>query len=218
RADFRVSPLVGHALDLLVRIGVIGHANAGIEPIKTVVDLGDRLSCPEKVVSHPYARRDAIPLYIVVLAERRIRRAGCRRHVERTEAVGQLLLIGRPEVVMVPPSAKIEGRAAYGVLIGKERVVCRELIDSKQIAVGSIAKAAHMGCCRGVEKDLVELTVARDVFADVSGCHLRVPVPSRLEQHLTTELEVMGAAPAVLEVRDGAGRLASLAIGLLFLI
>ena len=56
------------------------------------------------------------------------------------------------------------------------------------------------------------------VLADVAGRHLRVAVPAGLDQDLAADLEVVRAAPAVLEVGDRAGRLAPLAVGLFLLV
>ena len=196
-AHLVVEPLVGQALDRLVGVGVRPQAHTRVEAIHPVVDLQDGLAGAHEIVGHAQARHDRVPLDVVLLGERARRDL----HTAR-ERVAELRLIRSEDVVMIVADAEVQRGAADRPLVGDEEVGGVDLRNAQQVAVRTVAQFADAERGRRVHLYLRRVAAARDGLADITRCDLQVSLPARLLQELAAHLEVVRAAPPVLEVRQ----------------
>src|SRR5204862_3065837 len=132
---------------------------------------------------------------------------GLVRDAERPEAVRELALLRSPRAVLIPTSAEVEGHAADGILVADECVVRVQLRYAEEVPVRTIPKAADLRRRRRIQLHRRRRAARADGLEDVGGGILRVSEPAGFEQQLAAELEVVRAAPAVLEVCHRPGQL-----------
>ena len=214
RAHFRVGPRIGDGLQRLVRVGVLGDADARVELVEAPVRLQHRLAITHHVVAQTEPRHDAIPFRVVCLGKCR-----CRNTQPARERIRELALVRREYVVVIPAHAEVQRKASDGVLVGEKGVDGVELRNAEQVAVGPVAERSDLRCRRRRHDHAGWQPVAPDVLADVAAIRLQVADPAGLQHDFAANLEVVRAAePAVLEVGHRPGGLAPLPIGLLFLV